>query len=307
MSSLSWDEAARTLTALLKSQSNKEPPLYLNQVEMRELQWLSDRPAGSLLHIREPRVVIERPEAKLFIPRDVWLWVAKSCRTELRPWDAEPYEDYRVRLAEEAALGVYRRNHSSVADRLRKSRGKALALDLRIQHIGFGIWYVPSSGAGTLPRPYVHPDAPGYDVDMNRGTCTCPDYDRRRAKCKHQYAVEYLQAAQATPERGYTWVGTRSGRFSSKRPNLSASPSTRHFTDAEYDFSALEKRVMDQMNAGIQYMSYVHKDVMKQLVGRTVRFRNGAKVEPFIHDELVLEVAVAPPTPADAITLKVTE
>jgi hypothetical protein len=152
MSSLSFDEAARTLAALLKSQANKEPPLYLNQVEMRELQWLSDRPAGSLLHIREPRVVIERPEAKLFIPRDVWLWVAKSCRTELRPWDAEPYEDYRVRLAEEAALGVYRRSHSPVADRLRRSRGKALALDLRIQHIGFGIWYVPSSGAGTEPR-----------------------------------------------------------------------------------------------------------------------------------------------------------
>jgi hypothetical protein len=64
---------------------------------------------------------------------------------------------------------------------------------------------------------------------------------------------------------------------------------------------------MDQMNAGIQFMSHVHKDVVKQLVGRTARLSNGVKIEPFIHDELVLEVAVVPPAPASAVTLKVTE
>lgn len=145
---------------------------------------------GSLVYL--PRVELSRPEGRLFLPRHVTLWVSKPCRHMLSPWEAEDYTEYRVRQCEEAVLGKRR----EPTDAARRKRGKALALDLRIRHAGAGIWYVPSSGAGTEPRPLVSPEAKGYMVDMNKGTCECPDYKSRRLKCKHQYAIEHLEATQ---------------------------------------------------------------------------------------------------------------
>lgn len=44
-----------------------------------------------------------------------------------------------------------------------------------------GIWLVPSvSGKSTR-----------YKVDLKHQTCTCPDFELRRQKCKHIFAVEY--------------------------------------------------------------------------------------------------------------------
>ncbi len=44
-----------------------------------------------------------------------------------------------------------------------------------------GTWFVPSS-SGKSNR---------YKVDLKSQKCTCPDYEIRRAKCKHIFAVEY--------------------------------------------------------------------------------------------------------------------
>jgi len=46
------------------------------------------------------------------------------------------------------------------------------------------VWIVPSqSGSGNY-RVYDDPVSP---------FCTCPDFERRQARCKHIYAVEYYQ------------------------------------------------------------------------------------------------------------------
>lgn len=64
----------------------------------------------------------------------------------------------------------------------REARGLVLAKDKRIKNIG-AMWLVPSqSGA-----------ADGYVVNVSAGTCTCPDHETRAVKCKHIFAVEFVQ------------------------------------------------------------------------------------------------------------------
>jgi transposase len=63
----------------------------------------------------------------------------------------------------------------------REQRGLAIAALCRIDKKD-GVWHVPSqSGAGK------------YEVQHTAGECrcTCPDYELRKQKCKHIYAVEY--------------------------------------------------------------------------------------------------------------------
>jgi hypothetical protein len=63
----------------------------------------------------------------------------------------------------------------------REQRGLAIAALCRISKNGQG-WIVPSqTGSGH------------YTVHHKNGEChcTCPDYEKRREKCKHVYAVEY--------------------------------------------------------------------------------------------------------------------
>ncbi|HLL72318.1 MAG TPA: transposase [Pyrinomonadaceae bacterium] len=49
------------------------------------------------------------------------------------------------------------------------------------------LWLVPSqSGRGQ------------YKVNTEKQTCSCPDYDFRRAKCKHIFAVEIIERTQTT-------------------------------------------------------------------------------------------------------------
>lgn len=45
-----------------------------------------------------------------------------------------------------------------------------------------GTWFVPSS-SGKSNR---------YKVDLSKQICTCPDFEIRRNKCKHIFAVEFL-------------------------------------------------------------------------------------------------------------------
>src|SRR5229473_145488 len=64
----------------------------------------------------------------------------------------------------------------------REKRGAALAKDKRIKQIVAHKWLVPSqSGPGS------------YLVDGLAGTCACPDYEERRDRCKHQWAVAYAR------------------------------------------------------------------------------------------------------------------
>jgi hypothetical protein len=64
----------------------------------------------------------------------------------------------------------------------RQERGLALAADKRIKCAIGDKWLVPSqSGAGQ------------YLVDTTEQTCSCPDYETRRTRCKHQWAVAYAR------------------------------------------------------------------------------------------------------------------
>lgn len=66
----------------------------------------------------------------------------------------------------------------------REQRGLELAQTVNIRPMGKGVgkWTVPSATS-----------AAHYTVDLNsKKRCTCPDFELRRCKCKHVYAVEYV-------------------------------------------------------------------------------------------------------------------
>lgn len=67
----------------------------------------------------------------------------------------------------------------------RPQRGLELA---RLKHVSFrrvadSVWLVPS--ATKTDSTYV--------VDVSRMTCTCPDFGENGEKCKHIWAVTYVQ------------------------------------------------------------------------------------------------------------------
>ena len=62
----------------------------------------------------------------------------------------------------------------------RKERGLMIAAKVKLTQKG-DVWRVPSQSGY---KPY-------YEVDPESQRCTCPDFEKREAKCKHIYAVEY--------------------------------------------------------------------------------------------------------------------
>jgi transposase len=79
---------------------------------------------------------------------------------------------------------------------IREQKGKAIATNTNIIQDG-NLWLVPSqSGKGK------------YKVNADKQTCSCPDYDFRRQKCKHIFAVEETieRTKTITVEDGKTTV-----------------------------------------------------------------------------------------------------
>jgi hypothetical protein len=84
----------------------------------------------------------------------------------------------------------------------REDRGRLLAQRGGIRQLG-SLYVVPSQTQGA--------EAPTYVVDPVDQTCTCPDYETRRSRCKHQEAVWFWLAwgctvgtvndAASTPKR----------------------------------------------------------------------------------------------------------
>lgn len=68
----------------------------------------------------------------------------------------------------------------------RQERGRQLSHDNRIKHVAGSNWTVPSQTGGTG----------GYIVNAADETCSCPDYEVRRVKCKHLWAVEFTQTVE---------------------------------------------------------------------------------------------------------------
>ena len=73
-------------------------------------------------------------------------------------------------------------NAVAKGSRVRK-KGLVLAQAKRIPHpLAGNTFYVPSAV-----------DKGGYVVDTQKGTCTCPDFELRTLKCKHQWAISYAR------------------------------------------------------------------------------------------------------------------
>lgn len=81
----------------------------------------------------------------------------------------------------------------------RRERGLAIAKTGNIRQGREGQWLVPSQyGCGT------------WVVDYGQGepTCTCPDYEKRSAFCKHIFAIEIMQRGSVMPTVPEFWQGT---------------------------------------------------------------------------------------------------
>lgn len=76
----------------------------------------------------------------------------------------------------------------------RQERGLMIAARTKLTQKG-DVWRVPSQSGY---RPY-------YRVDASAKTCDCPDFEKREAKCKHIYAVEF------TIEREHSVTETTDG------------------------------------------------------------------------------------------------
>jgi transposase/predicted nucleic acid-binding Zn finger protein len=70
---------------------------------------------------------------------------------------------------------------------VRQQRGYDIFQRYTIKQQG-KVWLVPS----TAPKNKIGK----YVVDLTNCTCTCPDYETRKGKCKHLFAVEFYDNAQ---------------------------------------------------------------------------------------------------------------
>ena len=72
----------------------------------------------------------------------------------------------------------------------REQRGQQLAAMAKVKHVDGALWMVPSqTGSGG-----------GYLVNTTAATCSCPDYELRRTKCKHQWAVEFSRTVETAAD-----------------------------------------------------------------------------------------------------------
>lgn len=68
---------------------------------------------------------------------------------------------------------------------LRQERGRLLSSDKRIKNVAGVTLVVPSQTSETA-----------YLVNAKEGTCSCPDFELRRCKCKHQWAIAFVQTIE---------------------------------------------------------------------------------------------------------------
>jgi transposase len=91
-------------------------------------------------------------------------------------------------------------NTATITD-ARQVRGLALAKGKakKIKPVAGSTWLVPSASGG----------GGGYVVDVDKGTCSCPDAEERGVRCKHQFAVAYVRAEIAMPDGAVLVAETR--------------------------------------------------------------------------------------------------
>lgn len=76
----------------------------------------------------------------------------------------------------------------------RQEKGRALSRDKRIKRVEGSLWFVPSQSKNDG----------GYLVNALAATCSCPDHETRRVRCKHLLAVEFVQTVEVAPDGSAT-------------------------------------------------------------------------------------------------------
>jgi transposase len=76
----------------------------------------------------------------------------------------------------------------------REQKGLVLAKDKRVRHVSGPTWAVPSQSNETS----------AYLVNAVGGTCTCPDFEVRRQKCKHLFAVSFVRVVETKADGSTT-------------------------------------------------------------------------------------------------------
>jgi transposase len=71
----------------------------------------------------------------------------------------------------------------------RQEKGLVFSKDKRIKQIVGGTWAVPSQSTDTA-----------YLVNTGAATCTCPDFELRRQRCKHLWAVELVRTVETAAD-----------------------------------------------------------------------------------------------------------
>ena len=100
----------------------------------------------------------------------------------------------------------------------REERGRQIAKRGGIRKVG-ARYSVPSQSVGA--------NAPTYVVDVVEQTCTCPDYESRRASCKHQEAVMFWLAWEgAVNETGEIAISVDRKTYSQDWPAYNKAQST---------------------------------------------------------------------------------
>src|SRR5712691_9241751 len=96
--------------------------------------------------------------------------------------------------------------NSTIVDDPRQERGLQIAAMTKLSKNGTD-WIVPSQ-AGTN----------SYRVNVEEQRCTCPDFELRRLKCKHIYAVEITIKRETSPDGTVTETKTVKVTYSQNWP-----------------------------------------------------------------------------------------
>jgi transposase len=72
----------------------------------------------------------------------------------------------------------------------RQEKGLILSRDKRIKQVVGPTWAVPSQS--DQDRAYL--------VNVSAATCSCPDFELRKGKCKHMWAVEIIRTVETAPD-----------------------------------------------------------------------------------------------------------
>lgn len=80
----------------------------------------------------------------------------------------------------------------------RQEKGRSLARDKRIRKVEGAMWFVPSQTK----------NEGGYLVNVLASTCSCLDHETRMCKCKHMWAVEFVQTVEVNADGSATMTET---------------------------------------------------------------------------------------------------